>query len=442
MMRIPMRFAFLAAWPALLAFGQGPLLEESSFRGEPSGWKTWSPRTELSPRMHVDDRYSRGGPGALAISGGGVPGASGRWEKSVGNIKPGSWYRLTAWYRAEGLRDEANAVLCRLAWADANGRNAGQPEYAWETIAEGDWRRLTVAAPAPSRASSALIQLWLHKASTGSIWWDDIRLEEIPKPGPRNVTVAAVRYRPGKSSGREENIRLFTEMVEKQIPGNVDLILLPEGMTIVGTGAKYADVAEPVPGGPTTKALSELAKKRKAWIVAGVYERESNVIYNTAILVDREGRYAGKYRKVYLPREEIEGGLTPGDDYPVFQTDFGRVGIMICWDVQFTDPARALALKGAELILLPIWDGNLTLTHARAIENSVFLAASSYGMPSLILDPMGETIAASKANGTAALATIDLNRRYEWDWLGEMRGRFMREVRLDVPVRRPAPGSN
>jgi predicted amidohydrolase len=250
------------------------------------------------------------------------------------------------------------------------------------------------------------------------------------------VTVATVRYRPRRLAGPAENVSAFRAVIEKQVPEKADLILLPEGMTVVGNGTKYSDAAESLPG-PTTKALGEIAKARKAWIVAGLYEREGAAVYNTAVLIDREGRLAGKYRKVYLPREEVEAGLAPGKDYPVFQTDFGKLGIMICWDVQYADPARALALKGAELIALPIWGGNLHLTRARAIENSVFLATSGYDIPSLILDPMGETLASSETDATVAVATIDLARRYEWPWLGNMKGRFQREVRLDVPVQRP-----
>jgi predicted amidohydrolase len=437
-----MRFVVLLACPALLLSGDVRLMEDSSFRDSSSEWKTWSARSELAPKMYVDSRYSRGGPGALAISGADIAGASGRWEKSVSGIKPGSWYRLTAWYRAEGLRDEANAVLCRVAWANDKARSTGEPEYGWETTTEGAWRRISVTAPAPEKASTAVIQLWLHNAKGGTVWWDDIRLEQTSQPPERNVTVATVRFRPSRSTGREENLRLFREVIEKQGPERADIILLPEGMTVAGTGKKYAEVAEPVPGGPTTTALAEIAKAKKSWVVAGLYEREGTVIYNTAVLIDRDGRFAGKYRKVYLPREEIEAGLTPGNDYPVFRTDFGRVGLMICWDVQFADPARALALNGAEVILLPIWGGNMTLTRARAIENSVFLATSGYDIPSLILDPKGETLATSEVNGSVAVATLDLNRRYTWEWLGEMKGRFMREVRLDVPVQRSAPGLN
>ncbi len=111
--------------------------------------------------------------------------------------------------------------------------------------------------------------------------------------------------------------------------------------------------------------------------------------------------------------------------------------MMICWDVQYADPARALALRGAELVLMPIWGGNEVLARARAIENHIFLAASGYGFPSLVYDPLGETLARTEENGTVAFATIDLNRRYMDRWLGEMRERFFKELRGDVPAEPP-----
>lgn len=155
------------------------------------------------------------------------------------------------------------------------------------------------------------------------------------------------------------------------------------------------------------------------------------------MLIDRAGNLAGKYRKVYLPREEIEGGLTPGSDFPVFQADFGKVGMMICYDVFYADPARALALRGAELILMPIWGGNEALGKARAIENHVFVATSGYDYPTYVMDPVGEMLAVARDRGAVAVTTIDLNRRYDEKWLGNMRERFMKELRLDVQMERP-----
>ena len=252
------------------------------------------------------------------------------------------------------------------------------------------------------------------------------------------MSVAVVNLKPRETGSSTESVRRFLEVIERSVTKKTDVILLPEGITVVGTGKSFPDVAETIPG-PTTKLLGQMARHKNSYLVAGMYERDGAAIYNTAVLLDRTGSVAGKYRKVYLPREEIEGGLTPGSDYPVFRTDFGTVGIMICWDSQYADPARALALKGVELLLMPIWGGNETLVKARAIENRVFVATSGYNYPTHILDPNGDLLAAASEQGSVALATIDLARRYTDVWLGDMRGRFMKELRLDVKVAHPAP---
>jgi predicted amidohydrolase len=82
--------------------------------------------------------------------------------------------------------------------------------------------------------------------------------------------------------------------------------------------------------------------------------------------------------------------------------------------------------------LVPIWGGNETLGKARAIENRVFIAASGYNYPTYVMDPDGEILSLARENGTLAQAQIDLNRRYTDPWLGDMRGRFMKELRTDV----------
>ena len=92
----------------------------------------------------------------------------------------------------------------------------------------------------------------------------------------------------------------FAKLVRESASQRPDFICLPEGITVIGTGMKYVEVAEPVPG-PTTKRLGELAREARAYIVAGIYERVGSTVYNTAVLIDREGRLAGTYRKV-VPR--------------------------------------------------------------------------------------------------------------------------------------------
>jgi predicted amidohydrolase len=412
-------------------------MHQSAFKlgenGLPAGWRVYGARPEITPKTFVDTTRYRTQPGSLAISGNSNAAEYGGWTYLAPGIAAGKWYRFTAYYRTEGLQDEALQVVARLDWQRADGKVAGRPDYPYSISPDGEWKRLTLDAPAPEQAAAVNIELFLENAPQATLWWDDISLEEIPDPGPRNVTVATIKYHPHNTHSAEENVRQFVELVDRAVPEKTDVILLPEGMTVAGTGKGDAEVSEPVPG-PTTERLGELARRKHAYVVGGIYEREAPAVYNTAVLIDRQGRLIGKYRKVYLPREEIEAGLTPGNAYPVFRTDFGKVGIMICWDVEYADPARALALNGAEMILMPIWDGDATLTKARAIENHVFLISSTYGDNSLVLDPNGETQAIAKDNGTIALAKVDLNHRYDDAWLGNMRERFMKELRLDVPV--------
>jgi predicted amidohydrolase len=234
-----------------------------------------------------------------------------------------------------------------------------------------------------------------------------------------------------RSSG--ESVASFCRLIEEVTPARTDLICLPEGITVVGTGKSYADVSEPVPG-PTTRTLGELAKKRGTYLVAGLYEQSGNVVYNTAVLMDRKGELAGTYRKTHLPREEWEAGITPGSSYPVFETDFGKAGLIICWDLQFPEPARAMALKGAEVLLLPIWGGSEVLARARAIENHVFLISSTYDMRSFIVDPTGAILAEATKDQPVASAELSLDRVFLQPWLGDMKTRTWKERRPDLPV--------
>ncbi|MGH9673802.1 MAG: carbon-nitrogen hydrolase family protein, partial [Bryobacteraceae bacterium] len=411
-------FILLAAWQAA-----APPYRQSGFESaEQAGWRTWSARAEIAPKTWVDPAVGLGAAGSLAISGNGNAAAHGGWELPLDGVAPGSWYRFRAAYRASGVKAERWQVVARLDWRTAEGKRAGQPDYVHNASREAGWTRLESTTQAPANANRVVVQLYLSNAPQGSVWWDDIAFEPVGASAARPVVIAAIHLRPSRTGTAAESVRQFVETVDRTVKGKTDVILLPEGITVIGTGKRYAEVAEPVPG-PTTKTLGELARRHNAWIVAGIYEREAPAIYNTAVLIDRNGQIAGKYRKVYLPREEVESGLTPGDEYPVFRTDFGTVGMMICYDVFFADPARALALRGAELILMPIWGGDQTLGKARAIENRVFLATSGYDYPTYVMDPDGEVLTSAE-HGQAAVTTIDLNKRYLHTHLGDMRGRM------------------
>jgi predicted amidohydrolase len=413
--------------------GAPRLADFHSFSGEkPAGWTTWTPRAEISPRFFVDPA-GRDGSGALTIAGDGNAAAVGAWQRTVEGVAPGKSYRFTAWYRAEGMPHERHSVTARLVWRNASGEQCRPPDYVLEAGNEKGWTKVEHVCRAPEGAKSVKIELGLAWAPKGTVRWDDVRLEEESAPRDRTVRAVTIYHRPRGTHSAEESVAEFCRLIEESAPMKPDVICLPEGITVVGNGKSYPEVAEPVPG-PTTRTLGALAKRLHTYIVAGVYERAGSVIYNTAVLIDRNGELAGKYHKTHLPREEVEGGLTPGDSYPVFDTDFGRVGLMICWDLQFPEPWRALGLQGAEIALLPIWGGSEILARARAIENHFYLISSSYDMKTFIVDPKGDVLAEANEKSPLALAELHLDRKIVQPWLGDMKARTWKERRPDIAV--------
>ncbi len=401
-----------------------------------AGWRVWAQRGEIAPRCYVDFTRFRSAPSALAIAGNSNAAEYGGWAYQISGIGEGRFYGLTAYYRTQWVEHEQLRVVTRLDWLDGEGRRVGQPDYGYQVNTNEDWKRLTLHAPAPAKAAQVRLELALGWSPQGTVWWDDITFEEVPTPRDRMVRVGSVGLRPDGAGGKEGNLNAFSQALDQVALDKPDIVCLGEGITMVGTRENYASLAEPVPG-PTTDKLGQKARQHKMYIVAGIFEREGNAIYNTAVLIDRQGKVAGKYRKVYLPREEIEGGLTPGVAYPVFETDFGKIGMMICWDVQYVDPARALAAQGAEIILLPIWGGNFTLMKARAIENHIFLVSAGYDVETAVINPAGEVLHATKESGVIKTVPVNLSERFLDPWLGDMRARFHKEIRWDVSIASP-----
>src|SRR5919198_3842355 len=122
--------------------------------------------------------------------------------------------------------------------------------------------------------------------------------------------------------------------------------------------AKFYDLTEKIPDGPTTKLFQDVARRHSVVLIVPMYEEEhTGVYYNTAAVIDADGRYLGKYRKTHIPH--VNGFwekfyFRPGNlGYPVFDTAVGKVGVYICYDRHFPEGARALGLNGAEMVFIP-----------------------------------------------------------------------------------------
>jgi predicted amidohydrolase len=206
-----------------------------------------------------------------------------------------------------------------------------------------------------------------------------------------------------------------------------DLIVLPElftsGYQFVSK-AEVESLAEPVPNGPTTRRLSDIARDRGMYLVAGLSERSGDRYYNSAILVGPQG-FVGVYRKTHLFFEETLF-FSPGDTgFQVWDIGVARLGVMICFDWFYPESARTLALKGADILCHP---SNLVLPHCpdamvtRCVENRVFsITANRVGSEqrggkerltyigqSEIVAPQGRILKRASAD-QEELAVLDIN---------------------------------
>jgi predicted amidohydrolase len=211
------------------------------------------------------------------------------------------------------------------------------------------------------------------------------------------------------------------EMIEQAGKEGSQLIVTIEGFNESVTQRdkryEFLDFAEPLDG-PIMDRFSKLAKKYNTYIVAGLYTRRDKKAYNSAVLLGPDGNIAGIYDKVHHPYDD-DKFFTPGDSYPIFRTEFGNLGILICWDMQYPEAVREIALGGADIIACPTMGWEPIYGYCRAYENGVSLAIAMhipYGRdlwegcdPSCIVDNMGKIVAsASRRRSEIVTADIDI----------------------------------
>lgn len=237
---------------------------------------------------------------------------------------------------------------------------------------------------------------------------------------------------------KEDNIKNAEKMIREAVKNGANVVALPEIFNCPYSNKYFREFSEDE-NGMTVKFLSGIASELGIYLVGGsIPEIDEDKVYNTSFTFDRKGKIIGKHRKAHLFDIDVKGGvsfkesdtLTPGDKSTVVETEYGKIGIAICYDVRFPELFRKMTLEGAKLVILPAafnmttgpahWDLSMK---ARALDNQIFFAAVSpardinspyvaYGH-SCAVTPWGEFCAKLDSRPGIAYTDIDFNYNEE-----------------------------
>jgi predicted amidohydrolase len=228
---------------------------------------------------------------------------------------------------------------------------------------------------------------------------------------------------PSSYREKDANLERAEEVMRTAADRGSEAILFPE-MFLTGyfVWDRVRELAEPLDG-DSIRRLRGLAAEFRLLTVCGFPELgEDGAVYNTACVVDRDGRLLGGYRKTHLFADEPEA-FSAGERFEVFETASGPIGPLICYDLEFPEPARALALGGALVILVstanmePYQDSQEVYVRSRALENGIFVALANtigrddryrYFGQSAVADPQGRLLATAGADEEIVVADLDL----------------------------------
>lgn len=234
---------------------------------------------------------------------------------------------------------------------------------------------------------------------------------------------------------KKENLKTAHLMIEESVSENTDFIILPEMFNCPYSNDKFIEYGEEEHNSPTLSEISTLARINKVYILAGsIPEIDDDKLYNTSYLFDKQGNIIAKHRKMHLFDIDVtrkisfkeSDVLTAGNEFTIANTEFGKIGIGICYDIRFPELARIMVENGALILIYP-GAFNMTtgpahwelLFRTRAMDNQAFCIGvapalnknasyHSYGH-SIITNPWGETITQASEKESLIISEIDLN---------------------------------
>jgi predicted amidohydrolase len=227
-------------------------------------------------------------------------------------------------------------------------------------------------------------------------------------------TVSQDRLEVGSKEEMIDTIMGYLESMKAYRP---DIICLPETFSFVPGMGGYGDTAEAAPY-PSLTSFRQYAKQNRCYLICPIIIQENKKAYNAAVLIDRMGEVMGNYKKAHPTIGEMDQGIYPGPlDPPVFDLDFGRIGIQICFDIQWSEGWKLLSQKNPDIIFWPSAFAGRTLVQTKAWECKSFTVSSTIKGPSRICDISGEVIAQTEFwNRNYICAPVNLEKILIHTW--------------------------
>ncbi len=261
--------------------------------------------------------------------------------------------------------------------------------------------------------------------------------EKADTPNRQQVWIATISLAQLGGETAEEMVGKVLNRAGQSLVCGPDIICLPEAFPYYNVSQKKTvkEAAEPLPGW-VVQRFAEFAEKNRCYVICPLEIRDGDTFYNSAVLIDRQGKVAGAYHKIHPTVDEIESGVMPGPlEPPVFQTDFGTIGIQICFDVNWPDGWRRLRKAGAEIIFWPSAFPGGRMLNAMAWMNKSYIVTSTWPGPSRIIDITGGEIAASGRFEHWVCAPVNLEKAFIHIWpylknLDGIRAKYGQKVRV------------
>jgi predicted amidohydrolase len=388
----------------------------------------WAPHPKAAPRTvrHPD---------AFAIDANGTRTCTGGWQWRYDGIVAGQAYELIMEAGHAEIAVPREALNCTAIWGAPKPAQSN-PGAIWEYLlpaSMGAGRlRFSRRIVAPAAVKQLTLRATLRWTASGKTHWQVPRVVAIdapPRREPIRISVitgtnAERRNRQFKSAA--ENVEFYGQLCAAACQRDrPQLLVLPEVALQWGLRGNALDLAVPAPG-PETDAFGAIARRHRVRIAVGMYELDGDAVFNSLVLLGPSGLIEGRYRKVHLAHGEDLSGVLPGDAFPVFATELGRIGCNICMDSMAPESARMVALNGADFLLLPImgdfradrWDMGPPIFHeerwrtimgAQALDNQLTMViARNRSIGSCIINRKGEFLAWN--NGDEPFITADVPR--------------------------------